>query len=261
MKLQILIASYAKANDIWYITDHFLRKYWKADLKITLGANGEDREAFVPEGWSYINHGEDISFSKSLMSYLESIDDEYFILMLDDFIILEEVDNDKIEKAFDFIKSHDGVYLRLVPNPKGNIKIDHDFSKIDVKFKVPYVTSLQMAIWKKEFLMQLLSYDFSPWEFEVKAGKTKDAMSHSEQFYVTNYNFISYTHFVEKGRFYPFLKEILEQEGLPLDSTREFLSEDDLSKMRDSLLKKSLRRVIPSRYMNVIRSLMGKEPL
>jgi len=260
-KFNILISSHAKANDIWYITDHFLKKYWKANLKITLGANGEDTKNYVPESWEYVNNGEDISFSKSLMSYLESIDEEYFILMLDDFIILEEVDNVKIEKAFNFIRSNNGVYLRLVPNPKGDLRIDKDFSKIDVKSNVPYITSLQMAIWKKEFLIKLLSYDFSPWEFEVKAGKTNESLLNSDNFYVTNYNFITYTHFVEKGKLYPFLKDLLKKEGLPLNSTRAFLSEEELKKIRDSYLKKSIRKLLPSRYVNLIRKIIGKESL
>ncbi|MFK5882355.1 MAG: hypothetical protein QM482_09090 [Sulfurospirillum sp.] len=261
MKINVLIASYSKASDIWYITDHFKNKYWKPDLQITLGANGEDRKEFEPEGWNYINNGEDISFSKSLMSYLESINEEYFILMLDDFMILEKVNNNLIKKAFKFIKSKNGVYLRLTPNPKGDTKIDNDFSRIDVKSYVPYITSLQMAIWKKEFLIQLLSYNFSPWEFEVKAGKTKESLSNSDGFYVTNYNFITYTHFVEKGKFYPFLKDILKQEGLPLNSTRAFLSEEDLQNIRETLIKKKVRQLIPAKYINTIRSIMGKEKL
>ncbi|MBT8763038.1 hypothetical protein KFV02_03735 [Desulfohalobiaceae bacterium Ax17] len=261
MKTHILISSHSKANDIWYITNYFLMKYWKGDVEIYLGANGEDRKEFVPNSWRYINNGEDVSFSKSLMSYLRAIDEEYFILMLDDFIILEEVNTKKIEKAFDFIKSNNGVYLRLVPNPKGEKRVDNDFSKIDVESKVPYVTSLQMAIWKKDFLMQLLSYDFSPWEFELKAGKTKESMENRDKFFVTNYNFIKYTHFVEKGKFYPYLKDILKKEGLILNSTREFLSEEELKNMQDSCLKKSIRNLLPSRYINFIRKLIGKEPL
>ncbi len=257
----LLISSHSKANDIWYITDYFLKKRWKADLEITLGANGEVRKEFVPNDWKYVNNGEDISFSKSLMSYLNSINEEYFILMLDDFMILEEVDNSKIEKAFEFIKSNNGVYLRLVPNPKGDLKINNDFSKIDVKSQVPYVTSLQMAIWKKEFLMELLKYDFNPWEFEVKAGKTKESMLNSDGFYVTNYNFVTYTHFVEKGKFYPFLKDMLKKEGLSLESSRTFLSEAELNKMKDSYLKKSIRKILPSKYVNLIRKIIGKEPL
>ena len=49
-KYNILISSHAKANDIWYITEHFLKKLWKANLVITLGANGEDRKEYVPNG-------------------------------------------------------------------------------------------------------------------------------------------------------------------------------------------------------------------
>lgn len=259
--INILISSYSKASDIWYITNYFLKKYWKGNIKILLGANGEDKKKDVPNSWEYINNGEDISFSKSLMSYLESIEDEYFILMLDDFIILEKVDNEKIKKAFDFIKSNDGMYLRLTPNPKGDIKIDDNFSKIAVKSKVPYITSLQMAIWNKDFLKKLLEYDFSPWEFEIKAGKTNEALKKSEKFFVTNYNFIKYGHFVEKGKFYPSLKNILRKENLPLKSTRAFLSEKELRKMQDSYPKKSIRKLIPSRYSNIIRRLVGKKPL
>jgi hypothetical protein len=150
-KYHILISSHSKANDIWYITDHFLKKYWHADLDIILGANGEDKKRCVPDRWRYINNGEDVSFSKSLMSYLKAIDEEYFILMLDDFIILEPVDTKKIEQAFEFIRSNNGVYLRLVPNPKGDKKIDDHFSKIDVKSKVPYVTSYKWQSGKKSF--------------------------------------------------------------------------------------------------------------
>lgn len=257
----LVIASYAKAYDFWHITDYFLKKYWNKNRRIYLGANGKDKKKFVPDNWKYINCGEDISFSKSLIDYLKSIDDEYFILMLDDFMILEKVDNDKIEKAFNFIRSHDGVYLRLVPNPKGEIKIDSDFSKIDVQSYVPYVTSLQMTIWKKDFLIKLLSYDFSPWEFEIKAGKTKESLENRDNFYVTNYNFITYTHFVEKGKFYPFLKDILRKEGLPLKSSRMFLSELELKKMKDSYLKKSIRNFLPSKYVNIVRKLLRKNQL
>lgn len=257
----ILIASHARANDIWYITDYFLKKHWKVNLRITLGANGKDKSKFVPENWKYVNLGVDISFSKSLIDYLKSIDDEYFILMLDDFVLLEDVDCEKIQRAFEFIKSNNGVYLRLTPNPKGDIQIDNDFSKIDVTSCVPYVTSLQMAIWKKEFLLKLLSYDFSPWEFEVKAGKTKESLSNAAGFYVTNYNFITYTHFVEKGKFYPFLKELLKQEKLPLKSERVFMSEKELKKIKDSYLKKSIKKLLPSKYINFMRKILLKEQL
>ncbi|WP_024787510.1 hypothetical protein [Lebetimonas sp. JH369] len=250
-KITVLISSHSKAFDLWAITDYFLSKYWN-DIKIYLGANGEDMQ------WNYINDGKDISFSKSLLSYLESIDDEYFILMLDDFIILKEVDNSKIEKAFEFIKSKNGVYLRLIPNPKGDIKIDENYSKFDVKKGVPYITSLQMAIWKKEFLIQLLKYDFNPWEFEIKAGKTKKALQNYDKFFVTNCEFINYTHFVEKGKFYPFIKDLQNEKGLNIEINRNFI---DMQKIKENKLKVILRNLVPNKYQNKLRKILGKKEL
>jgi len=102
--MKILISSYAKAYDIWPITDYFLSKNFDCDVEFYLGANGEDKKVFVPNGWKYINKGKDVSFSKSLNDYLEEIDDEYFILMLDDFAILEPVDCSLIKKLLILLK-------------------------------------------------------------------------------------------------------------------------------------------------------------
>ena len=260
--MNILISSYYKSYDIWHITNYFLKKNWDDDnLKIYLGANGENKKEYCPENWIYINKGEDRSFSQSLKSYLEEIEEEYFILMLDDFLILEKVNNDLINKAFEFIREKKGVYLRLVPNPKGDFKIDKYFSKIDVKNKVPYITSLQMAIWKKDFLIKLLEYDFNPWEFEVKAGKTKEALENSDKFFVTNFAFVKYTHFVEKGKFYPFIKELIQKENLQLIGNRDFWKEEELIKFKESKIKKFIRSIIPNRYINNIRKFIGKKEL
>ena len=258
--MKLLIASHSNAYDLWHITDYFLKKY-KFDIPIYLGANGELKEEFVPNNWIYINKGEDISFSKSLISYLEELDDEYIILMLDDFMITDYVNLDLINKAFKFIEENRGVYLRLVPNPAGDIKVDRNFSLIDVKGKVPYITSLQMAIWDRKFLIELLSHDFSPWEFETKAGKTKKALKESDKFFCVNYPFIKYTHYVEKGKFFPWVKEVIEKENLKLIGNREFLTEDDMQKLKDSKFKKIIRDVLPKSLYVSLRKLLGKKEL
>ncbi|ROR39160.1 hypothetical protein [Caminibacter pacificus] len=255
--MTILISSYSKAYDIWPITDYFLKKNFNCETEFYLGANGENKKEFVPERWKYINKGEDVTFSKSLNDYLEEIEDEYFILMLDDFAILEPVDCSLIKRAFDFIKEKNGVYLRLAPNPGGDEKIDRYFSRIAVEKKVPYVTSLQMAIWKKEFLKELLKYDFNPWEFETKAGKTSESLTNYDKFFVTNFPFVKYTHFVEKGKFFPVVKSWLNQKNIIIDSSRSFWSEEEIKKMQDSFLKRNLRKLIPKTIYNKLRNTFG----
>ncbi len=260
--IEILISSHSKASDIWHITDYFIKKYWKSEKEILLGANGTNKKEFVPNDWKYLNNKKDISFSKSLKDYINSINSKYFILMLDDFIILENVNDKYIKKAFNFIRLHKGVYLRLVPNPKGDIKIDNDFSQIDVKAKVPYITSLQMSIWDRDFLLELLKYDFNPWEFEIKAGKTKEALKNYDKFFVTNYPFIKYTHFVEKGKFYPFIVDILNKEDIKLDSDRAFWNKGELSRLNsDNIFKKFIRNIIPNTYINKMRKILGRQEL
>jgi hypothetical protein len=258
--MKLLIASHSNAYDLWHITDYFLKKY-KFDIPIYLGANGDSKEEFVPDNWYYINKGEDITFSKSLISYLDELDDKYIILMLDDFMIRDYVDLELINKAFEFINENNGVYLRLVPNPAGDIKIDKNFSLIDVKAKVPYITSLQMTIWDREFLIKLLDYNFSPWEFETKAGKSKEALEKSDKFFCVNYPFVKYTHYVEKGKFFPWVKEVIKKENLKLIGNREFLTEDDMKKLKDSKFKEIVRNVLPkSLYVN-LRKLLGRKEL
>jgi hypothetical protein len=260
MYIPLLISSHSKASDLWPITAHFLKKHWK-HKPVFLGANGENSYGNVPIGWCYVNNGEDRSFCQSLRSYVEFLDSEYIILMLDDFIILEQVKQDQIEKAVNFLRQHEGVYFRLVPNPPGDKVVSNGIRRIDVRMGVPYITSLQMAIWKRSFLIELLKYNFSPWEFETRAGKTTEALSHSDDFYVSEFPLVNYTHYVEKGKFYPFIRDIIEKEGLNLNSPRPFLSEKELKTIKDPQWKKFIRQIIPRSFYNVLREFTGKEPL
>jgi len=161
------------------------------------------------------------------------------------------------KKAFDFIKEKKGVYLRLVPNPKGDEKINEYFSRIAVEKRVPYITSLQMAVWKKKFLKEILMDNFNPWEFETKAGKSSESLKNYDKFFVTNFSFIKYTHFVEKGKFFPIVKNWIYQKNIIIDSNRSFWSEEEIKKMQDGFLKKNFRKLIPISVYNKLRKAFG----
>lgn len=206
MNLSILISSHSRAFDLWHITHFFFKKNWPdCPYPIYLGANGVNRIEYCPKDWIYINKGEDVSWSKSLKDYLDSIPTDYILLLLDDFVLLRPVNQESIDDAFKFLVKNDGVMLRLVPNPKGSIYVNKKFSLIDVKNRVPYITSLQAAIWKKSFLIELLKYDYNPWEFEIKAGKTPECLKYYNKLFVSNTPLLHYKHYVEKGKFYPFI--------------------------------------------------------
>ena len=240
----IVINSHANASDLWPITYHFIQKNWPEHPPIYLGANGGTDIGKVPEEWRLIDQGEDRSFSSSLMDYVDAIESEYLILMLDDFAILEPVSNERLEEACRFVKKHEAVYMRLTPNPPGDIPFDSGYAQIAIDMRPPYATSLQMAIWKRDFLRKLLAYDFNPWEFEVRGGKTEESFANASRFFVAQEPLIQYTHFVEKGKFYPLVRQWIN-DGVDVESTRGYWSEEEIRKLQGGLLRRMIRTIIP----------------
>lgn len=261
--VSILISSHSKAYDLWHITEYFFKKYWsECPFEIFLGANGENRFKFCPVGWKYLNYGKDISWSKSMIDYLSNINTKYVLLFLDDFILLNYVKEEAVKNLVDFAKKTDAMMIRTISNPKGDIEVDQNFDLVDIRSRVPYSTSLQVGLWNKDFLIDLLEYGFNPWEFKTKAGKTEKALKFYDKFFVSKKYIFKYTHFVEKGKFHPFIKELARKEKVYFDfSKRDFLNELDLKALKYSNLKSKVSRFIPNKYKNSIRKILFKNEL
>ncbi len=259
----ILISSHSNAFDIWKISHYFLTKYWQdCPFEIYLGANGDDNKSYCPPNWRYINTGPDISWSSSMLSYLNNIQTKYILLFLDDFVVLDHINTTTIKEAVLFANESGAKMLRLSPNPKGDIRVNDEFTRINIEGKVPYATSLQIALWDKKLLMDLLTYDFTPWEFETKAGKTPHCLKYHDLFFVSNSNLIQYTHIVEKGKFYPYILELVANEKVNFDlSNRPMMQPHELQSIKQSFVNKVLYTLIPNRYINNLRNLLGKAKL
>lgn len=257
--LSILIASFDKAYDIWNITDFYFNKYWKDNpYKIYLGANGENKEKFCPEKWSYVNKGEDLSWSKSMYDYLNSIDTKYVLVYLDDFALNERVSTNEINNIITFMNDDNSKMVRLSSRPKPDMKINSKIGRISINDRVPYSTSLQAAIWDRNFLIDLLKYNFNPWEFETKAGKTIEAFNNSDKFYATYDSILKYKHFVEKGKFLSFIKENAKDDNISLNANnRSFWDKSDMN----TTLMSIVYSYVPNKYKNKIRKLLKKEEL
>jgi hypothetical protein len=261
-EISILVCSHSKADDLWTITGHFLHKYCQdCPYQIYLGANGDNKKEQCPDQWIYINQGEDMSWSQSMISYLSVIPTTYVLLWLDDFILLSNVKSALIKKASAFIQNYHPMMLRLTPNPKGTLPFDASFDRIDVHRKVPYATSLQVSIWNKNFLLSLLRYGFSPWDFEIKAGKVSESLQQSNHLYVASTSLLHYTHYVEKGKFYPFIHELISKENIVLNSSRLTLTPKELTMIRKTRWYSHLLHKILPQYTNPIRRIFRKHEL
>jgi hypothetical protein len=257
--LSILVASYDKAFDFWHITAQSFYRHWPDNpYEIFLGANGEEHKKHCPPEWNYINQGMDHAWHQSMLTYLSSIKTNYVLVYLDDFALIDEVSSEKIQKCIEFLKLKNGVYLRLITKPKPNIKLDKCFGNISVIDNVPYVTSLQPSIWNRAFLIELLKYGYNPWDFEVKGGKTDLALDNKNAFYGVYKSVITARHFVEKGKYLPFLRKLVSEEELKtLTADREIWEKDTVN---DTVFSRMFN-LVPSNYQNWVRRFFGRPEL
>lgn len=98
-----------------------------------------------------------IPWPNGVIKYLKSIKEKIFLLLLEDYVIKEKVDNDRMKQAENLCAGDIGC-VRLNPHDRLRrflIDIEIDGFK-EYPLDKPYSVSLQPAIWQKEFLLEFL---------------------------------------------------------------------------------------------------------
>jgi len=211
--LAIVIPSFDKYADIWPVTAYFFRKRWPGcPYPVYLGANGADRSAEVPEGWRYVNGGPDRSWSRSMADYLAAVSERRVLIYLDDFIMTGEPDEALIGRALAAMDRTGSPFVQLTTKASCDRSFDDDF--VVVPRWNDYRTSLMPTIWDKALLAEVLRYDFDPWQFERRAGLTREGRR--GLFLAVKRDAIPFHHCVQKGQVLPWVDPYLAAEGYPL---------------------------------------------
>lgn len=153
-----------------------------------------------------------------LLHQIESLPEDYryVILVLDDFFFKSKVDPRRLESVLEAARNHNADYFRLKPllrsllggvflkfsgrrDPAGLIRLKPD---------EPYYASLQIALWKRSYLCDMLRRKGSIWEFE---HTVPDGSKH----YALADIVLDYEHLVEKGKWFRHAPALL---GLPRDA-------------------------------------------
>ena len=89
----VLIIGFDGYKDVWDSYFELLEKYW-SDRPKTYLATGELRPNY--NNVTVISAGKDAEWSKKAMAALQQIEEEYVILLLEDFFTTTYVDNSKL---------------------------------------------------------------------------------------------------------------------------------------------------------------------
>lgn len=152
----------------------------------------EDRPYGLPDNFKNFAIGQQSNYSWSggLKRYLDEIDDEFVLLMLEDYYLDKPVDIDTINLIQKYmVNSPETVKFDLTDD---RLKVIHNqvsiayledsdktFNYIQSEITAPFLASVQAAIWRVDFLKAILNTKDNPWQFEKNPRTKKYLKEHN----------------------------------------------------------------------------------
>lgn len=204
-----------------------LNKYFNIKNKIILIGYSEPKFK-LNDNWEFVSLGVDTgvnNWSNDLLKFFDTFKDEYFINMIDDTLMTRPANIDKIKIAFDYMLKnkevkkvflHGSLTHRSTSRMLGGTvltpvaELNNEFC--DVNQISNYRSSLQSAIWNREYFLTILKPNHTPWSFETQHVKNDGA-----RILTTMDNHpIMFSHiYIKGGLFEKWAESIYEDGGLP----------------------------------------------
>lgn len=151
---------------------YLFNQFWGDDQPVTI-VRYEEKPAKPGANFSNFAVGRqaDYTWSGGLLRYLKFAP-EMLVLLLEDYFLDRPVDRLAVLRLWEFMEAHPEVVKIDLSGDR--LKFEHeDFNDDLVRAgdKSLFQTSLQAAIWRRDFLERFLDARESPWEFERKGTR------------------------------------------------------------------------------------------
>jgi hypothetical protein len=161
---------------------YFFNKYWGKHMKVkVLGFSKPNFD--LEENFEFISMGSEQvggvkGWSNYLIDYFSSIDDEYFVKGLDDFMIARPVDEEVFKTCLELLSPEIG-RIDLQPSLQYSRSSQHVYpytEKNDIKFLSLvdsghghnlYQNAAAFSIWNRQWFLKNIRRDWSPWDWEI----------------------------------------------------------------------------------------------
>lgn len=152
---------------------YLFNKFWSINQPVKV-VRYEVRPRNLPGNFSSfaIGNQADYTWSSGLKKYLQHHNGELVLLMLEDYFLDSSVHQENVKAAWKLMTHHPGIAKIDLTNDRLKVAhSDHDDTFIVSASDAPFQTSLQAAIWRKEFLLKFLDPTENPWQFERRGTK------------------------------------------------------------------------------------------
>ena len=171
-RLSVLISSCDKFSDLWAENTRLYQKHWKENSCRTFLVTDSKRQ-WDSEQIELVPVDGEKSFPLRIRRALECVTTPYVLVTLDDYFLIDPVENRKIEYLLDRMQQERiqslSLYNRRVTNEKKYLPLEQ-LRAIDLHKK--YAVTLYPAIWEVAFLKETIRADMSPWLYEVSLTKS-----------------------------------------------------------------------------------------
>ena len=235
----ILILSCDIFEDTWSpFFKLFHRHFVECNIPLYLGTNTKgykDKKAIT------ILSGVDQDWSSSLNNILTQIHEDYILVLLDDFFITSKVDEDRLQKCFEFMASSNVKHIHLKTSIKPKNVISNHYGQYGLYEKaMPYAVNV-IGFWDKKYLQNLLIAGENPWNFEIMGSYRA---SYDSGFYCLIEPLFDDLHGIEKGMWFDSALKYLGDQGLI----------DDRQLARPVLKNRfKIKSVIQSIYFDIVK--------
>lgn len=219
MKLDcsILVPSCDAYSDVWPVFLHGFRTHWPdCPFPVYFGTN---EIGFVDGRVTAITSAQGLVWSNRLLDYLYRVQSKYILLLLEDFILRRNVNSESVLSAVQFCEDHAAACVRLVPRPPPATRRNVQGRFSEIYTGESYRISTQAAVWRREYLLQLLRKDESIWDFEMRGTVRSSDLAGSVWSVdrpILPYEGLLAHHVIEKGRWIPHERWILRLRGYPV---------------------------------------------
>ena len=210
----VLVMSSEKYRDLWPPFFTLFWQYWPdCPFPVYLGTTAG---TYDHPKVTTLHTGDDV-WSKCFRRALERVDTEYVLLFLEDFFVSEPISTIEIVRHLHVLQELDGIVLRLFPQPSPDAPLSDHAGIGRIHPDAAYRVSLQVALWKRRRLLDLIRDEESIWDFELKGTPRSRTMP--DGFYGTYEPVISYRHVVERGEWFRKAAEYYRTQPIGCDFT------------------------------------------
>lgn len=210
-----LIVSCDKYKDVWEPFFKLFFKYWPdCPFPIFLGTN---TLTYRDSRITPIMIGADIDYSSNLINMIEQIPQEWVITCIDDLLITDPVNTDRVLNMVKAAEKLDATYLKLITvGPYATEPLVNEYFG-EIAKGTPYRVSFMIALWKKPDLLHLLKPGETAWEIEFQGSERSNTFE--GKFFSLNSNLSHTPHIpwlngVKKGRWTIDAVKLLKKEGM-----------------------------------------------